>query len=199
MVIHNTCAHYQQLSTVGTTTINQSLTLTDGVIHTEGTSLLVIANGSTSSAGSDASFVDGPMKRIGSGNFTFPVGDDQVWARLGTENLANANGGTEWVCEYFFQPAPNNSVPNYGAGITHVSFVEHWSLDRVADPGNNATCRARLYWEDSDRSGIAPANVADLRVARFSTTWQNQGGTATGGASGNILSEIGRAAFGERV
>lgn len=191
VVIDNAFGTWPQVSTVGTTTIRQSLTLTDGVVYTEPTSLLVIANGTTSTGGSAASHVDGPMKKIGDASFTFPVGDNGRWARLRMENLNSANSGTEFVCEYFDAPSPNNSTPFYSATIDHVSFVEHWDLDRVYDTGSPASCQARLYWEDATSSGIIPANIADLRVAHFSGTtskWENQGGTATGGAAGNVVS-----------
>lgn len=191
VVIDNSFGTAPQVSTVGTTTIRQSLTLTDGVVYTEPTSLLVIAHGTTSTSGSAASHVDGPMKKIGDASFTFPVGDNGRWARLRMENLNSANSGTEFVCEYFDAPSPNNSLPFYSPTIDHVSFVEHWDLDRVYDTGSPASCQTRLYWEDANYSGIIPANIADLRVAHFSgatSKWENQGGTATGGASGNVVS-----------
>lgn len=191
VVIDNSFSTYPQLTTVGTTTINQALTLTNGTIGTTATTLLVIPHSTTCNQGDANSFIDGPMIRYGSSNFTFPVGDNGAWARLRMESMNSANSGTGFTCEYFRQGAPNNDPAYYSVTIHHVSSMEHWDLTRTVDPGNNATSQVRLYWEDNTASGIVTSGLADLRVAPFSSTtnkWENHGGSATGGASGNIVS-----------
>jgi hypothetical protein len=79
------------------------------------------------------------------------------------------------------------------ASVAGVSNVEHWLLTRVIDPGNNASCRVRLFWESETVSGIL--DKADLRVGHFynpgsGLKWYNFGFTVTdnGNGSGSVLS-----------
>lgn len=197
VVINNTFGTYPQLITEGTTTIWNDIQFQNGVLGTASARRLVIASGSTSNVGNASSFVDGPMKKIGNGAFTFPVGKSGFWARLAMASMSQAQNTTEFDCEYFASASPNNSSTYYGAGVDHVSYNEHWSLVRTADPGNDANCNVRLYWENSSRSSILLNS--DLRVAGFrssNTKWNNQGGTGVGGASGSILSTTALTEFG---
>jgi hypothetical protein len=104
-------------------------------------------------------------------------------------SLANADNNTEFDCEYFSDPSPNNMVPYYNTGVDHVSFIEYWTLNRTLDLSNDARCQVRLYWESNARSMIT--SNSDLRLASYRTSnglWNNQGGTGTGGATGSITS-----------
>ena len=49
----------------GGKTISGALTLTDGVLTTTSTNLLTIAAGGSTSGGSNTSFVNGPMAKVG--------------------------------------------------------------------------------------------------------------------------------------
>ena len=51
--------------------------------------------------------------------------------------------------------------------LTNVSTIEHWLLNRVIDPGNNASCTVRLFWQSESASAIE--DLADLRVAHYYT------------------------------
>ena len=162
--------------------------------------MFVISDNATSTQGNAGSYVDGPIKKVGNTptTFVFPVGDDGVWARLGISQFTNFAGSTEFTCQYYFDPASNNS-PGYmgntvGLAMDHVSYNEYWDLERVFDAGNNADCAVTLYLEDSTRSGIS--NITDLRVAHYESSgtnkWENQGQSANtqSGTTGTITSSV---------
>lgn len=177
--------------TNGQVQVTTDLQLIDGILFTSSANLLILSDNSTSDEGSMASFVDGPMKKIGNDPFTFPVGDGGMWARLRMESLANFGTNTEFTCQYI-NNAYSNTV-DVAANITGVSTTEHWLLSRDFDTGNNASCLVRLYWEDLTASGID--DISDLRVAHYYNSgsgdrWHNFGGTYTdnGDGTGDILS-----------
>lgn len=150
------------------------LTLTQGVINTTTSAILIINDGVTTSGGDADSFVDGPIRKIGNDSFIFPTGDGTRWARI--EISAPTGTTTEFTAQYFATPY---SAGNTDATLTHVSGAEHWTLDRAV---TTASVTVKLYWENSF-SDIN--NFADLRVARFNgTEWVSVGNTAFTGAVG---------------
>ncbi len=163
------------------------LTLTDGIIASS-VADFVHLNGGTLSGGSSASYVNGPMQRTGSGDFTFPVGAGLFYARIGAESLTGSNGFT---AQYFDAAAPNpGNVSQGGAGpLNHVSGAEYWELTRSSGASNPLV---KLYWEDGTRSDITDLSGNDLVVAHYTSgNWQSEGGTITGGSTtsvGSVLS-----------
>lgn len=115
-----------------------SLTLTSGKITTTATNLLTMVDNATYTGGSTASFIDGPMKKIGDDNFIFPVGKGSIYAPIGI----SGTGGLvtdEFTAEYL----RTNPQSIHGAcpaacagGLDHVSFVEYWKLNQ--DVGTSA-------------------------------------------------------------
>jgi hypothetical protein len=177
------------------TSIDSSLTLYNGIVHTDAINLLIIKKNASSTSGSAISFVDGPIKKIGATPFVFPVGNAGVWARLemvDDANFKNFSTTTEFTCTYYKTAAPNNTQEFMSADINHVSRVEYWNLERTYDTGNDAKCNVRLYWEDTSRSGIS--NLADLKVAHFSTVfnfYENRGASISAcGKTGTITTTI---------
>lgn len=179
-------------------TVTDILTLTDGYVYTDATNLMIINNNAKSSSGSVNSFVSGPMKKIGNDSaFVFPVGSagtTKFWARLemvNDTNFKNFNADTEFTCRYYRSPAPYNNSELMSGGLKYVSYVEYWDLQRTYDVADNAQCNVRLYWENSDSSGITDLN--QLRVAHYNplvSYYQNHVGvaTSTGALSGYITS-----------
>ena len=95
--------------TSGEVHVTTDLTLTDGIVFTDATHLLVIEDNATSNGGSAASFVDGPMKKIGNEAFVFPVGTGSTWARLGMESVSNFDVTTEFTCQYLHSAYSNTT------------------------------------------------------------------------------------------
>ena len=180
--------------TSGEVHVTAALTLTDGIVFTDATNLLVLEDNATSNIGSANSFVDGPMRKIGDdgdNSFVFPVGDGSTWARLSMESISNSGFDTQFTCQYFHSSYSNTT--SLDAQLTNVSTMEYWSLDRTFDNGNNASCLVRLYWENESASGIQ--DLPDLRVGHFyngagGIKWYSFGGTVTdnGDGTGSIVS-----------
>jgi hypothetical protein len=174
-------------------TINHSLTLTDGNIYSSSVGMVILIDNATSGLGSSASFVDGPVQKIGDDNFTFPVGKGTQWARLGMTVVSGYAATTKFTCEYFATAGSNNRNSAYmGTNMHHTSSIEYWDLTRTFDTGNDASANVTLYWESNTRSQISVAS--DLCVGHLSSTtnkWENQGGTiGSVPASGSITSTV---------
>lgn len=163
-----------------------ALTLTNGIIYTANPPLLIMNSGSSATSGSSASFVDGPMQKIGSTAFVFPVGDAfNRWARIGISNISVS---TTFQAQYFFTACPTCALTMAGTPtpvLNDVSQVEYWQLDRTGVASNASVT---LYWENAVSSGInscAPLQGGDLVVARYNgTAWENRSNAIVGGITG---------------
>ncbi|MBL4752568.1 MAG: T9SS type A sorting domain-containing protein [Flavobacteriales bacterium] len=163
--------------------VTNALTLTDGIVTSTATNLLTLTSGATSTSGSVASFVHGPMRKIGNQAFVFPIGDSTVWARLGI--TAPTLATTEYTAQYFDTVHVDQTVI---APLVNVSNIEYWILDQAV---NNDDVQITLYWEDSVRSRIDDCS-ADLGVARYNgTDWVDEGQSAIAcGLIGNVSSNV---------
>ncbi len=156
--------------------INNSLTLTSGVIDVTGTTsgLYFPAGSSISPAtgGSSTSYVDGAVTKAGTTAFTFPTGDGAIWAPIGIS--APSTAGTEFTAQYF--DAGYSSLTTDGT-FSHVSASEYWTLSRA---NSTDAVNVTLHWKDDTRSEIT--DLADLRVARWDgSQWVSEGQNANSG------------------
>lgn len=183
-----------RLALQGELLLTKHLTLTNGVLETTATNILIIEGGSCD-AGNEDSFIDGPMKKTKGGAFTFPLGDGSVYAPL---TISNPGGQGDYIVQYF-----NNSYSNTSSmtGDLHmVSNIEYWNVTK--NGGNDV--EITLNWSDADQSGIN--DLASLRVARYNgSNWLSEGsnnltGSTGAGVSGSItsnsLNEYGPFTFG---
>ncbi|AYA37212.1 T9SS C-terminal target domain-containing protein [Hymenobacter oligotrophus] len=162
-------------------TIDNSLTLTSGLISSTSTDLLTLADNATASGGNAGSYVQGPLRKLGNDAFVFPVGQSGVLGRLGIS--APNTTSSAFTAEYRAQGA---GVAAVQPPLSNASSVEHWLLERSA---GNANVQVQLFWEDGARSGVV--SLPELRVARLSgSAWVNEGNTGTTGAaaSGSVTS-----------
>ena len=156
--------------------INNSLTLTSGVIDVTGTTsgLYFPAGSSISPAdgGSSTSYVDGPVTKSGTTAFTFPTGDGAIWAPIGI--TAPATAGTEFTAQYF---AAGYADLTTDGSFSHVSAAEYWTLARA---NSTDAVNVTLHWKDDTRSEIV--DLADLRVARWDgAQWVSEGQNSNSG------------------
>ena len=172
LIINNTSSTGVSLSK--TAIVTNSLTLTDGVVYTSSSNILTLNNGATSTSGSDASHVDGPMKKIGNSAFIFPTGDNGIWARIGFSDIVGFDATTEISAEYYHVASPNST--NLGLGVHNVSKVEYWDISRVFDPLNDATCQVTMYFNNNNRSGISGAGTDIITTHYEGALWANKGG-----------------------
>jgi hypothetical protein len=158
-------------------TIAGYLNLTTGYLYSSPTNTLTIADGAASSQGSSASFVDGPMTKIGNDAFTFPVGD---YGTLGRVSItAPASAGTHFTAEYVRSAYGNDQALT--APLKKVSTLEHWLLERT---GSSDAVGIRLYWGNASGSGITDCN--DLRIAHWNgSSWVKEAAVVSGSCSGS--------------
>lgn len=185
LVINNT--HTVGITLNNNIRISNILTLTDGVINT-GTNEVIFIDNATTSDGSNASYVDGVVRKIGDDAFTFPVGDNNYFANIAI--TAPANTSDAFTAQYFHaDPAGTAYNPNSKAvTLDKISACEYWILNRVSGASN---VTVSLSYENTRSCGVG--NSADLRVARWNagdSEWKdhgNGGNTTVGGLNG-ILS-----------
>ncbi|MCB0775212.1 MAG: T9SS type A sorting domain-containing protein [Chitinophagaceae bacterium] len=180
--INNTSASGVTLSAART--LNGLLTLTNGVLNTTSTNILTIGSTGSSGLGNNSSFVNGPMQKIGSSVFTFPIGKSGTGIRpIGISNL----GSSQTITAEFIRTAPPNRT-NLTAGITQISNCEYWTINGITSDlfatlswTSNSPCNASGYVND----------LATLRAASYNgTNWFDGGNTGTSGnpTSGTVTS-----------
>jgi hypothetical protein len=161
------------------TTVNKALILTDGYVYSTSTNLLTISNGGTSTQGSSISFVDGPMKKIGTSAFVFPVGTNNLWARIAMSAETGTTSATDAFTAQYFD-VPYSSLNPVAAPNAYVSSIEHWIFNRTSGTANTFVT---LFWESGARSGINTF-TNDLHVARWDgSIWLDHG---NGGMTGSV-------------
>lgn len=168
-----------------------ALTLNSGrVMTSDPAGLLTLTSTATTSGANDAapSFVHGPMVKVGTTPFTFPVGKG---TDLRQASISNVSGGATdaFIAEYF--PAdPHVAVgsPIESPPLDHISYCEYWRIDRRVGMPN---ARISLTWETPASCGVtAPA---DLRVTWWNgLQWLDRGNDAfllTGNAIAGSLTQ----------
>ncbi|MGC4102780.1 T9SS type A sorting domain-containing protein [Ferruginibacter sp.] len=184
-----------------------ALVLANGVLFTSSSNLLVMSAGSFVSGGSNSTFVNGPVKKVGNTAFTFPVGSTSCgssgtlrgYATLGISTFVGGAATDAFTAEY---KRGNASALGSGTitatGLDHVSRCDYWTLSR--DNGAS-TVDITLAWNGTINNCITTApyvnSLADLVVAHNSnagaTSWDNYGtaGNNTGTAASGTVSWTG--------
>jgi len=181
-LLMNKASNAVTLTTDASVTTNA--TFTAGVLNTTTTNILTFANGSTSTGGSNASHIDGPVIKIGNAAFAFPTGDAGIFRAISIS--APSTNTHAFKAEYFKAAQAFGGPPTYPAGILTVSSCEYWVLDRTVGASNvNVT----LSWNSPDCTGSYITSLPDLRVVRWNgTNWVNHGnGGTTGSATSGTL------------
>jgi hypothetical protein len=187
--------------------VNGTLNLQQGHFTTFLDSLITINAGANVVGGSDNSFVNGPMKKIGNSNFTFPVGKLQVaniynpsgfaggWRPFGISNVGSTVTDG-YTAEFFLNDANLIGVVN-SPGIPQllrVSPCEYWGLRR--DATNSLTnISVTLHWKPKSdcNAGFYISNPAGVTAALSTTgaplvhnrlnSWDKHSGTGSGTAT----------------
>ena len=140
-------------------TVNSLLELNNGVfitrlgdLSTSTKNPLILIAGATYTGGGLNSFVSGPMQKIGSTDFVFPVGkiknSEYNYRICGVSNLS----ASETFTAEFFRENANLVGPITAPGITKISFCEYWGIERNA----TATANVMLSW-----SAQSPCNMVN--------------------------------------
>lgn len=166
----------------GTTLVSGPLVLEDGVVYSTDDQMLQLQNGATATAGSPASHVDGPLRKVGNDDFVFPVGKDGSWRRIGISGIDDQD--TEFTAEYMATGYSNTS--SLEQGLAAVNANEHWRLERAVTTDD---AQVELFWEDAAASGLA--DCALLAVAHWNgTSWSGTVSSTTGSCMGNDAGSV---------
>ncbi len=153
--------------------VSSTHTFTSGLINSSATpNYLVYESGSSYSGSSDSKHVNGWVKKIGSTDFTFPVGD-ATFER--TTAISNLSAASEINCHYY---TPTQNIYNLLPPVVLVKPNEYWQINKIS--GGSAIIT--LNW---DHSKVPMDNLllADILVAHYTGgNWTDAGGitTATG-------------------
>ena len=142
--------------------IDGILNLTDGNIYSSQINSLTLNSGASSISASNISFVDGPMVKIGSTDFIFPIGKSSNFNRLGISNLT---GSETFTATYFNSAYTNTSSFNPETNpLNWVSDKEYWTLNRLGT--NNANLE--LFWTNAHTSNLS--NCSDLKIGYWNNS-----------------------------
>lgn len=169
-------------------TIRHDLDLTQGIVYdTLAGALVTVLAGATASNASNASFVHGPVQKIGDTDFTFPIGDADIHRAARLESITG--GGSVAFTARYRRENPELTVGALTAPTTlhHVSHCDHWSIDRSA---GTPDARVVLSWGSPDSCVVTAGALGELRVARWNgTNWDDRGnGGTTGTVAGGTVS-----------
>jgi hypothetical protein len=157
-------------------------TFADGILHTSATpNYMIYEAGASYNGEGDAQHVNGWVKKFGSTNFSFPVGNGTVIRKAAIESLS---ANLEVNARY---QAPNATSSNVQTPLVLVDPEEYWTIDRVSVSGY---ANIHLNWDDS-RVNFPEYLLSAIRVAYYTGgLWTDVGGSATGNVSttGDITS-----------
>jgi hypothetical protein len=160
--------------------ISGTLTLTDGLLNTTTTNLITLNNSATVTGASNASFVNGPIKKIGNQAFVFPVGVEGTgYVPIGIS--APTSTTAAFQAQYMRSSAAAlGSVTAFG--LNHVSGCDYWILNQTA---GSSTINVTGYWNTNNPcGGLYVTSLPSVALAHFNNTSWNSWGN-TGGVTGN--------------
>jgi hypothetical protein len=147
-------------------------TFTAGLIATSVTpNYLIYEAGSSYTGDNDAKHVNGWVRKSGTTNFTFPVGD-ATYER--TINVNTLSALSTFNAKYAV------TTPNTGNVTSPVAVVdpnEYWTVDKVS--GGDA--QITMNWDNS-KVAFPVYILSEIRVAHYTggTSWTSEGGSASG-------------------
>ena len=153
--------------------IDSLLQLTSGILYSD--SLITLKASATVSGGSNLSFVDGPIKKIGNTAFVFPVGDELSYQPI--EISAPANVSDAFKAQYFLKNQDYGT--NTDSTIRLLSTCSYWNLIRTIGTSN---VYVYLNW---DSIGCSLYDTSGLIVCTWNgTSWKSLGNSEM---NGNVL------------
>ncbi len=162
--------------------VNSTATFASGLVTTPSGSVepLEFTSPAVSAGTSNASHVNGYVRKLGTGAFTYPVGDASMYQQVIVNPSANASG---MVVKYFAADAGTAPFGTTGTDPTPLQYynhLEYWTIS----PVTSATGVVTIFWDSYNNQGIGA--VSDLRVAHLTGgQWLNEG---TGSGAGTIAS-----------
>lgn len=150
---------------------------TDGIIQESGNGLTVFHNDAGHTQVSDASFVDGKVKKTGNKAFVFPVGDDNAGIFL--YRMAAISAPATLTDAFTAQYHWKNSNPLYAhenkqVGLNLINNQEYWEIEQTQ---GNSQPDVTLSWDTETTPLDIITDLSKLVIVRWDgTAWVNEGG-----------------------
>ncbi len=150
--------------------ISGTLTLTTGILTSGAVNFITFNNGANVTGASNASFINGPVSKIGNSTFAFPVGKPNCgpsgtvtgFAALTISSFMPFPGS---ITDQFTAEYIRDSATALGAlsalGVDHISRCDYWTLTR--DPGTTSTVDITLSWNDTINNCVSTAPYVNNR------------------------------------
>jgi hypothetical protein len=169
-------------------TLNKMLTLTLGILTVPNPNVLTLSSAASVATPSNASFVNGLVRKIGNSNFTFPIGKTNCgpagnvngYAPLSISNFTNGLATDEFTAEYKRGSAYTLGAISNGF-IDHISRCDYWTLTR--DVAATSTVDITLSWDDAINNCITTAPYIDKLIS-LAVVHNNNTGSSTWDAYG---------------
>ena len=173
------------ISMSGATQPDPQLNLLNGIVVTTQSRLITIpdATSVTQNPDPNKSFISGPLRKVGSSAFTFPIGKGAVYRPI-TISAAVPEGSCTFEAEYFGALPPSSTSLN--ADVPSISSCEYWKLTKSAGTSN---VKATLSWASSNCETIQPIGI---KLCRFnaSSKWESVSASANTGTSTIVSNEV---------
>ncbi|QSE96286.1 T9SS type A sorting domain-containing protein [Fulvivirga lutea] len=177
----------------GSVEISNLLILSNGIIVTNGNSLLINSTGGIApSIGRLNSYINGRLSIVVNGSEDFPIGSSTQWRPISV-NSASV-GGLTWEAEYFQRnptadPLVDNLTPT-NSSIQTISSGEYWKISDGNVAASGVTARVGLSWGAASDVSTVLAEREELEVMIWNdalSSWDNLDGTSF--SSGHTQSE----------
>jgi hypothetical protein len=147
-------------------------TYTAGLITTSATpNYMIYESGSSYTGDNDARHIIGWVKKFGSTDFIFPVGN-ATYER--TIALTNLTAGSEFNVKYFDGPTPN--IISLFSPLVLVDGNEYWRINKIS----GANARVVMNWDNS-KVAVPQVLTSNIRAAYYNNSfWASIGGSGTG-------------------
>jgi len=191
--------------------VDNELVLSSGILISTAANHITFSPGCIVTGASNASFIDGPVSRMGTGAFIFPVGKKNCgpsgtvngYAALEISGFTGAGANELFTAEYKRGDALALGSAVMPTGLDHISRCDYWILTR--DLGT-AKVDIRLYWNEPINNCTTAAPYINYLLSLTVVHNDNLGGawdfyiaglTAGTITSGNVVwSGIQSASFG---
>lgn len=154
-----------------------TLALTNGILKLNApATMLTLSSGTTLTGGnSNASYVDGKVKKIGNTAFTFPIGKTGTgYVPIRVSNFQGTTAVTDEFAAEYLKGNANNLGAITDPLINHVSHCDYWRLDNTA---GTPTVDVTGYWSANNNNNCGPNyidNLAELALVHFNgTSWNS--------------------------
>ncbi len=186
-------------------TVTGTLYLTNGLLTTTSTNLISLSStASTNLAVSDytnTSYVNGPIQKIGTTAFTFPVGKSGIgYVPIG---ISSTSASQTFRAEYIHSSASALGSIASGSPLQRVSSCDYWNLNLYNSSGTQISSlpsgliAVTLYWNQNNSCNVI-RDLTSLAIGHFSSTWDVIGlgtYTTTGNTTNGSITYAGASNF----